>query len=242
MKAAGAIFLLSIAILLSNSKAFAQRKKVENLPKFDFRRFHFGFTIGINYANFFVNRTTDITSWDTIAVIESQPQPGFNLGIVGDYHISPVFNFRFIPALSFAQRNLEYTFAKPLNGNGFQNKVIKPVESTFLDFPLNIKYRSARVNNFAAYVIGGFKYSLDLASQEDVITGYGEEIVKISRHDYGYEAGIGFDFFLEYFKFSTELKLSFGMPNLIIKDGTLYSDPIRKLTSRIILVSFHFEG
>lgn len=201
---------------------------------------HFGFSIGINSSDFVVDRMPDYQNYDSLRVIESQAKTGFNLGIIADYHLTPVLNLRFIPALSFAQRNLEYTFAS--QNNGSYNRVIKPVESTFLDFPLSIKYRSARLNNFAAYVVGGAKYSIDLASQKDVTGVFGEEIVKLSRQDYSFEVGVGFDFFLEYFKFSPEIKLSFGLPNLIIRDGGIYSDPIKKLTSRIVLISFHFEG
>lgn len=241
MKTVGIYLFLIISLLLSGQTSYAQKKKIENLPKFDRKKLHFGFSIGLNSSDFVVDRMPDFQSFDSLKVIESQAMPGFNLGIIADYHITPVFNLRFIPALSFAQRNLEYTFSTP-NSNGGFTRVIKPVESTFLDFPLNFKYRSARLNNFAAYIVGGFKYSIDLASQKDVTGVFGEEIVKLSRHDYSYEVGVGFDFFLEYFKFSPEIKLSFGIPNLIIKDGTLYSDPIRRLTSRIILISFHFEG
>ena len=45
----------------------------------------------------------------------------------------------------------------------------KKVESTLLDFPLYIKYKSERYNNFRSYVLVGIKYSIDIASQKDIV-------------------------------------------------------------------------
>ena len=239
MKYKRIILCFLIANILS-ATAHAQKLKVENLPKFDTKWIHFGFSLGFNSTDFIIHPVPDFNTFDTLRVIESEKKPGFNLGIISDLHLGSHFNLRFLPALSFAQRNLEYTYSR---GDTFNYKKVKPVESTFLEFPLNLKYRSARVNNFAAYVLGGVKYSIDLASQKDVDNAFSDEIVvKLRKHDYSYEMGFGLDFFLEYFKFSPELKVSFGVRDLLIHDSTQYSDPLRKLNSRILLISLNFEG
>jgi hypothetical protein len=224
--------------------AQAQRKRVENVPEFDRKKMHFGFTFGINSTDFVIGREPDYTRYDSLVSVESKSISGFNLGIVADFHITPVLNLRFLPSLSFAQRNLQYNFrsSNPDYPSGY-SMVEKPVESTFLEFPLLLKYRSARVNNFAAYVVGGFNYRMDMASQKDVIDAFGQEIVKLINYDLAYEIGVGFDFFMEYgWKFSPELKFSFGMPNILVKDKTMWTNPINRLSSRIIVLSFHFEG
>jgi hypothetical protein len=56
------------------------------------------------------------------------------------------------------------------------------------------------------------------------------------------EAGVGFDFFLEYFKFSPELRFSYGINNIIVQDETKFANPVNQLNSRIIALSFNFEG
>ena len=61
----------------------------------------------------------------------------------------------------------------------------KKIESTFIEFPISIKYKSSRYNNGRAYIITGFKYSLDLASQRN-IDDEGLEIVKIKKDDFLY--------------------------------------------------------
>jgi len=55
------------------------------------------------------------------------------------------------------------------------------------------------------------------------------------------EVGIGFDFYTTYFKFGTELKMSYGLNDLLIQENNIYTDVIDKITSKISQVSFTFE-
>ena len=206
------ILLLLLNIILPVITVYAQKTKIENLPKFDSRRIHFGVGFGVNSTDFIIHPVPDFNKFDSLRVIESQKKPGFNITIISDLHLYPNLSLRFLPAMSIAERNLEYTYSR---GGHLTYKKVKPVESFFLDFPLNLKYRSARVNNFAAYLLGGGKYSIDVLSQKDVVNSFSNDIVvKLRKYDYYYEMGVGFDFFLEYFKFSTELKASFGLRDL----------------------------
>ena len=120
---------------------------------------------------------------------------------------------------------------------------LKPVESTYLEFPLLLKLRSDRINNFAVYLIAGGKYSMDMASQKDVNQAIDDEIViKLRRTDHSAEIGGGVDMFLPYFKFGLELKLGVGIPNLLIDDNTRFSSPIESLRSKTYMFTFTFEG
>ena len=69
-----------------------------------------------------------------------------------------------------------------------------------------------------------------------------EQIVKLDNSDLYYEVGTGFEFYLEYFKFSIELKLSVGTKDIMIKENTIFSNSINRLNSKIFLVSLTFEG
>ena len=66
--------------------------------------------------------------------------------------------------------------------------------------------------------------------------------MKIKRHDFAYEVGGGFDFFLEYFKFGIELKLSTGLRDLNVYDHSFYNEPITNLRSKVWWESITFEG
>ena len=214
--------------------------KTENLPNFDLRTFHFGFLLGYNTSDFYLKLKPTAPLTDSVLVVDHVRQPGFNLGIVSSFNMSPNFSLRFLPTLSFQDRVLRYQFR---HSNGLIYTFAKPVESTYLEFPLLLKFRSDRINNFAVYLIAGGKFSIDMASQKDVNNEIDDEIVvKLKSNDYSAEVGGGFDMFLPYFKFGIELKTSIGIPNLLIDDNTRFSSPLESLRSKSWILTFTFEG
>jgi len=233
--------IILLVLTIASLGSFAQRDIPENLPKFDNRKLHFGFQLGLSSNGFNVEQ--DLTLGDSLTRLEMGREPGFIIHVVSELHLGPYFGLRFTPGIAFASRNLQYTYFT--SSNTAQSPVIRTIESTFVDIPLYLKYRSARVNNFAQYIFAGFNYSIDLASQQFVdntVDEKGEFIVKLQRMNYMVEAGVGFDFFLEYFKFSPELRFSYGINNIIVQDETKFANPVNQLNSRIIALSFNFEG
>jgi hypothetical protein len=233
-------FLFSL-LFFSFVLAIAQKPKVENLPNFKQKRIHFGFSLGFNSASYTLDRKQIDFKNDSLLRIDVESQSGFNLGIVSALHFNEFFSLRFVPTLSFAQRNLNYTFQNPRSGE--KEILIKPLESTNIELPLLFKYRSQRLNNFAAYLIAGGKYVIDLASNEDVNNEDLRELIVKQQSQYvAAEIGIGTDFFLPYFKFSIEGKMSYGIKNIIVKDNTIFSNPIDRMLPKMFMLSLHFEG
>ncbi len=233
--------LVLAALFLFSALASAQQRIVtENLANFDLRRFHFGFLLSYNTSDLFVKLKPSSRFTDSLLVLDHSKQPGFNLGIVASLNVNRNLSVRFLPTLSFQERVLQYQFRKS-DGNSIYFQ--KPIESTYLEFPLLLKFRSDRINNFAVYVIGGGKFCIDMASQKDVNNALDDEIVvKLAKYDYAAEAGGGVDMFLPYFKFGIELKGSWGFPNLLIDDDTRFSNPIESLRSKAWVLTFTFEG
>jgi hypothetical protein len=228
-----------LLLLLTGSRDVLaqQRQVVKNLPKYDHQPVHFGFVLGMNSSGFRTEFIPDYHLRDTIYTLTPSSVAGLNLGIISNIRIGNHFDLRFIPSLSFAQRNLEYFFLYA-PGNGETD--LKKVESTYLEFPVDLKFKSARINNYRIYVLAGMKYSIDMVSQAKV-TNTDKELIKLKRYDYGYEIGIGFDFYMTYFKFSPEIKVYHGLPNLLVKDGTRFSNPLDGLYSQVFALSFTFE-
>ena len=216
------------------------QKYGKNYPSFDRKHLHFGFALGANTSDFRYRINIDSAFADSITNIDIRKQPGFNLGIIGSWDIADFFHVRFIPSLSFQERLFTYTYYD------FVNKEMRSrdnrLESTYLDFPILLKFRTKRINNFAAYAIGGMQYSLDLASQKDVDQSLGDPIVKIQQHDFQYQVGGGFDFWLPYFKFGLELKVSNGIKNVVIQDNSFFMNPLGSLKSKVWWFSLTFEG
>ena len=233
------ILILSLVIF---SNTYGQRETTKNLPKFDHRFMHFGFLIGMNSAAFVLQRLPPSSPGaDSLFVLEPKSAAGFNLGIISSMHFGKYFSLRFTPNLAFSSRSLTYTF-ETWEG---PKQYTKDIESTLINFPLGIKYKSVRVNNFSAYIILGASYSLDLASDaghENVSTNPNDVVVAIKRDDVMGEIGFGTDFYLEYFKFGIELKMSYGFRDLLDHDETIFSTPIDRLSSKMFLLSFTFEG
>jgi len=216
----------------------AQRVRIPNNRNYDLKPYHFGFLLGLNQMNFVIKNIENLNPLDTLYGIESTPKMGFNIGIVADLRINEYMNLRFIPSLSFGERSLNY-FIK------FNNLIVasveKKVESTYIEFPLELKLRSQRMTNVRAYVLGGAKICLDLASQakkkseEDVI------VIKLKRNDMLFEVGVGFEYYLVYFKLATELKMAYGVSDLLVRENNLYTNSIERLNSKMFQFSLTFE-
>jgi hypothetical protein len=222
-------------LFISLSTVAQRHKKSQNLSRYDFQKIHFGFTLGINELNFNVKKNSNTITNDSLKTLYSKSQKGFNLGIVSNLRIGKYTDLRFVPALIFGERQLVYSFSDSLNTNE-----VKKIESTLIDFPIYIKYKSERYNNFRAFVIGGLKYSLDIASQSD-IDDEGQKLVKLKKNDLMGEVGFGLDFYLEYFKFSPQIKISYGLINLLKSEDSVYSNSINRLTTNGWILSFTFE-
>jgi len=227
--------------------AFAQRekpfnrktedKKVFNLPKYDRKLIHFGFILGLNYFDFVVKNVADLDALDSVYVVRPIGAPGFTLGIVSDLRLGEHFNLRFIPGISFVGRTMEYTVYR---NDTVPETYTRPTESVFMELPLYFRFRSRRINNYRVFVTAGGKFMYDMASKEDVNEN-GETILKLKREDYTYDIGVGADWYLKFFKFTMEVKVAFGVNNLIVKDGTPFAESIDFLGSKSVLVSFYFE-
>ena len=236
MKSPNIFFLIALLFCVSFNSFGQRHKKPQNLPRYDFKKIHFGFTLGINSLNFNVNKNNNFLNNDTLLSMLSEDQKGFNLGIVSNLRLGKYTDLRFIPTLVFGERILNYSFNNQSNLPSQE----KRIESTMIDFPFSLKYKSERYNNFRTYVMCGIKYSLDIASQSE-IDDEGQELVKLNNHDLMIEGGFGIDFYLQYFKFSPQIKLSHGIINILTKDSTLYTETIKNLKTSSWMISFTFE-
>ena len=227
-------FYILIFVFLTQS-VWAQRHTVPlNLPNYDRKPVHFGFLLGINSMDFKI--TPRAVQADTLFILKSQEQKGFNLGIVSNFRLGRNADLRFLPTLSFAERDINYT----IEVDGELEEIKKDVESTFIEFPVNFKFKSNRYNNGRAYLITGAKFNIDLASQKD-IDDEGRELIKLKKSDLMYEVGFGIDFYLEYFKFSPEFKATFGLVDMLVHDESIYSSSIQKMLTHGFTVTLTFE-
>jgi hypothetical protein len=232
--------IVFIAILVTSSALFGQTLKTPNYRKFDSRWFHFGFMLGLNTADLYAMPTTNTALTPGLVSFNTKSYPGFNLGIISSFKLGhPTLSLRIIPSLSFLEREVNYHF---IDAAGEDEFIQRKIESTNLDFPLLIKYRTLRYNNFAAYFVGGVQYTLDLQSKQDVAQIYSNPFLKLKKHDFQGQLGVGVDFFLPYFKFGFEIKMSHSIINNLYQDNNRLSNPFDRLYNRVVWFSLTFEG
>ncbi|WP_372648764.1 porin family protein [Draconibacterium sp.] len=252
--------LISIIFLIAACSVFGQKQKINYLTTFDDKLFHFGFTIGMNTLDFNVvnynpigeNTEFDLYSNpDYLVDLENGNDtkirsdvatliPGFTVGIVTSLRLTKDFNLRFLPGLSFGERQL--TFNMPVKDiNSYDEDLsFYTIRSTFLDFPLLIKYKARRINNDRPYVVFGGAYRQDISRTAQ------EDLIKLKSGGFYAEVGGGWDHYFAFFRFSVEAKFSFGLNNQLgdLPEPTqrlYYAQSIKDLRSKIFTLSFHFE-
>lgn len=233
------LFLIFFLVLAAGTQA--QRFKQERYKNFDKRLFHFGFMLGFNSSDFTVFQNVNAYEQFGLKLLENDAQPGGQLGILTTMRLgTPVLRLRFIPTLSFQERLLRFSFEDTLLNKDQVSD--ERVNSTNLEFPLMLQFRTKRLNNFAAYVLIGGQYSIDLQSQEKASQNFIDPYIKIKRNDVQGQIGGGLEFFAPYFKFGIELKYSHGFINSFIQDNTNIANPINKLYNKVWSLSLIFEG
>jgi len=228
-----------ILLILFSINVQGQKKQIWNKPLYDEYPYHYGFALGFNYFSMRSINSESFFALDTIYSIETAGQPGFSVLMVGNLRLSNDFDLRLTPGLVFGQRNLHYLVKDDAASNDLREHIMK-IESTYATFPLLLKYRSVRLNNYRPYIIAGINYAFDLESEKKIRDDEKPKI-RLNRHDIYVEFGFGSDYYFPFFKFSTELKFSFGLLNMIRPDETEYTKAIEKLNGRMVSLMFYFE-
>jgi hypothetical protein len=221
--------LVSIILLLS-----LVGKAQFNYHEMGKKSIYFGIALGGNVGDFKLIHTKQMAVNDSIRYFRSKIGPGFNLGIIANYQFHRYFDLRFIPTLSFSDKAIEY---EDLNHN-IQKKTLS---SIYLDFPLQIRFKSDPIKDFRIYVIAGVRYDYDLAS--NVKSRKADDIIRLNRHDAAAEYGIGFMIYFPYFILSPEFKVSHGFINVHAPSpGLIYSRVIERMYSRTFTFTINLEG
>ena len=229
----------------------------------DDERVHFGFTFQYTSAVYKVLKKPDWNApfvytdpsvpgapakqvTDPLKAMYSKPASGFGIGFIVNGRLSNNADVRLTPTLVFSDRIMQYDYnpvGTPVNESF--TAVTKKVAATLVEFPLGIKIKSNRRNNFRAYMLYGAKYSADIASSkksfdDDVNPEF--KFLKNRKGYFSYEAGLGMDLYFEYFKMSPEIKWSASMNNLLDnRDPNPFNAPIDKLMLRHVTFSLFFE-
>jgi hypothetical protein len=230
--------LAAVCVLLIPLNLSGQKQKPKNKSWYDDKLLHFGFSLGFNTMDFNITPSQTNLAIDSLYPEVSRLNPGINIQIVMDLHPVNHFDIRFLPGVSFGQRNVRYY------KNGVLVNEQQRLESSFIEAPVLLKYKGDRLNNVRPYLVTGLNFRYDLAGKKE----FDEDkpiYIRLKRPDLYYELGAGLDFYLTWFKLSVELKMSNGLFNIIADEPASgheeFRNSIEKMKSQMWIVAFHFE-
>lgn len=205
-----------------------------NNPEFDQRKISYGFMIGIHtsaydiqYADSFVTQ-----AYDTVHSVQGEFSSGFSLGFLVNLRLHEFVDLRILPKASFYNHKLTYYFTDYTTTQQF-------VETTMVEIPFQIKYKSMRRGNVRMYMVGGFTPGFEASGKNDAQTT--TATLDIKRFNLSLDAGIGFDFYFPLFKFSQEIRFSRGITDVLGTVPSVYRDPLKGININTISVYFIFQ-
>jgi hypothetical protein len=227
----GILFLLFIVSFQAQAQTFG-RDPIINLENWDKQRVYWGYFLGMCYYDFkfeYNEPGKDILVDNGI---------GFNVGLIGDLRLFKHLNLRFEPGLTFNQRDLTFP------GFANENDALREVKSTYIHFPLLLKFSATRTGNIRPFVIGGFATALNLSSNVNNKQDNSNNVFRMAKWTNYYEVGLGVDLYLEYFKFTPSLRGVFGMNDELIRDNdpnSLWTGNIASMKTRGVFLNFTFQ-
>ncbi|MFT4521335.1 MAG: hypothetical protein ACI8ZN_000264 [Bacteroidia bacterium] len=223
------------AIILLSFFALSEVTAQEINPLYDIQKIHFGFSIIGNSGKLKYTTAENFLDVDTIKQINTKSFPGFGVGGIMNIRMADHWDFRTMVNIQFVERHLEYKFS----GGDLQ---IAKINSTYMEIPFLLKYKSERNRNFRFYWVGGVTYRYDFASDIHTDRSNTKPIVALQPTTYSYDFGAGFDFYFEYFKFSPEVRISNGLGNSLVQDPFIYASSLTRMSPKLIEFFLHFEG
>jgi len=231
-------FYILLVVLVSlqsqaQSKGLFSSDPIINLENWDKQRVYWGYFLGFNMYDFKIDykNTPDVD-------ILVDGVTGFNVGLIGDLRLHEYINLRFEPGLYYTQRNLNYS------GFTDENDALREVKSTYIHFPLLLKFSSERTGNIRPFLVGGVSATLNLSSNSKTKDDNLQERFRVKPWTKNYEVGFGIDLYLEYFKFSPSIRGVFGFNDELIRDNdpnSPWTGNIDALKTRAIFINFTFQ-
>ena len=228
--------IVLLGLLMLPAGVFAQTFKWarQHNPNYDERKISYGFMIGIHTSAYQVKYSDKFVtqSFDTVHSVLTPFAPGFSLGFLINMRLNSDLDLRIMPKAGFYDHQLEYNYTD-------ETTQTQLTETTMVEFPILLKYKSMRRGNVRMYMIGGITPSIEASGKNDIQAT--TEVLDIRQTNLSIDAGIGFDFYFPLFKFSQEIRFSRGIANMLGPDPSSFKEPISRVNTNTISVYFIFQ-
>jgi hypothetical protein len=232
------IILFIIIVFASLSVSHAQKLQwiKKNNPNYDNRRLTYGFLIGLHTTAYQVKYSDKFVTqnFDTLYAVQPEWSPGFSLGFIVNYRLTEFLDLRLTPEVAFYENKLRYVFT---------DRKIKPeeklVETTMVEFPILLKYKSERRGNVRMYMVGGIKPGLEASGKKGEANLTSQ--LEVKGANLNVDVGFGFDLYYPLFKFSPEIRFSRGMVDILDNRTNKYGQPLSRINTNTITVYLLFQ-
>ena len=212
--------------------------KVLNRPYSDNRRWHLGFSVGLNTMDLSFHHNGFVTEQGQTWFME-QPSfsPGFCVNGLFSVRLNNYFSVRVTPGMYFGNRVVRF-----LDTTGGQEEK-QDIKSAYLVLPVDLKFSSQRMHNIRPYMVAGVMPAFDVMKKKT-------DFLRTNSTDFMLSVGFGCDLYLPYFKLIPELKFCFGLSDALnhdrpdLVDAPLragVSSSVKKATTKMVVLSFYFE-
>ena len=234
------IIVLTLLIIFTkgnaqHSNSIFGKDPIINLENWQKKKLYFGFFLGFNSYDFKIDYKTVGPD------IEVDKSSGFNVGLVTNFRLHEYIDLRFEPGLYYSDKTFHYSPNPSFNS---PSDAIRLVNSTYINFPLLLKFSSLRTGNIRPYLLGGVSANLNLSSNAKSLDDNIEEVFRVKTWTTNYEIGFGIDIFSEYFIFSPSIRGQFGINDELLRDkdpNSPWTGNIESIKSRGVLINFTFH-
>ncbi len=230
------VFLWLLFWLIPRVEAQQHYNKSENLPNYDNRWLHYGFLIGIHSSSYRVKYSDAYIAGglDSLHSVMPGNSAGLSLGLIANLRLADYLDLRVLPEVVFYQNRVDYNITSAA-GPKVDRQL---VESTFVEFPILLKYKSVRRGNSRVYLVGGVEPGIEATGKKD--EGEAEKL-GIKSSNLSLQLGFGVDIYFPLFKFSPEIRYSRGLVNALGDASNRYGQPIDRLMTNTVTLYLLFE-
>ncbi len=231
----GKIAICLVAIWMLGAELKAQR-----FHAFDKRKFNLGFTMGMNIGRYNMTSFTNLIDPESNSLLKRvnmYAKPGFNIGLITSFKIMNNMDFRFTPSVSLEQRDFDFIIESKIDGMDSINT--KKIESSYLNLPFVIKFKSNFYKAYRVYVQFGIQYSINMASTKKVKND--PDLLKTESTDICFVSSFGIDLYGERLKLNPEIRYSMGLTNIYVPKNTRFANGITDLFSQSLMILINFE-
>jgi hypothetical protein len=224
-------------LLLSAISAEAQKKRwvEKNNPNYDERKLTYGFLIGLHTSTYqlkYADNFNDPVKFPTLHSVIPKWKPGFSLGFIVNYRLNDLLDLRVTPKVGFYEHEVIYRYSD----NTPQESRL--VETTMVEMPLLLKYKSERRGNIRMYMVGGVKPAIEASGQKELENS---ETLEVKTSNLHLEAGFGFDLYYPLFKFSPEIRFSRGIVDILENRDNPFGEPLKRVNTNTLTIYFLFQ-